>query len=78
MMFNLRGDYTLDELVNWLEQHIGYRTLENKSLVQGPGWSISPASLPMEGVAGGIRVQQEWVVRIDDEKYALLFRLRWA
>lgn len=77
MMFNIKGDYTSDELVNWLEQHISYRTFEKKSLIQGPGWSLSPASLPMEGFVSGIRVEHEWVVRIDDEKTALLFKLKW-
>ena len=77
MMFNIRGDYTSDELVNWLEKHISYRTSENYSLIQGPGWSISPASLPMEGVVRGIRIKHEWVVRIDDEQLAVLFKLKW-
>ena len=77
MIINVKGNYTLDELVNWLERNIGYRTLEKRSYIQGPGWSITPTSLPMEGFVSGIRVEHEWVVIIDDEKSAVLFKLKW-
>ena len=77
MFITLQGNHTLDELVHWLEQNIGYRTVEKRSYISGPGWSITPSSLPMEGVARGIRIRNEWVVIIDDEQAALLFKLRW-
>ena len=68
-----RGNY--NEIVEWLEENIG-KVLWSRSIIEwkGSGWSMN-----LYGYNDTFPYQPaSFIVRIDDERLALLCSLRWA
>jgi hypothetical protein len=66
------GGFVDDEVIEWLESHVGHCVSAHKSNAVGLGWYLQRV------VNDGHNVRETYIFDIQDSQKAMLFKLRWS